>query len=73
LKNKENHHENKLAWPVTFLIWGAGFFVIYLLWGARVFVNDFAESIFGFALYIVAFFYFLAIGPIKGWVDGFLE
>ena len=57
--------EHKWVWPITFIIWGAGCGVIYLLWTTKLFANDTAESVFGFVLFIVAFFYFLAIGPIR--------
>ena len=61
--------EHKWVWPITFLIWGIGCGVIYLLWTTKLFANDTAESIFGFVLFIVAFFYFLAIGPIRDYVS----
>jgi len=58
------------VWPLTWLIWGGG--IIYFLWNSRIFVNEAAESTFGFVLYIVAFFYVLAMHPIRSWVDSWL-
>jgi hypothetical protein len=60
--------ENKV-WLVTLVIWGIGVGAIALLWNQRVFVSDLAESVFGFILYIVAFFYFLAVMPIRSFVE----
>ena len=61
--------ENKLVWPITFLIWGCGAAVIYFLWNINPFANDTADTAFGFVLYVVAFFYFFAIAPIRYWVS----
>lgn len=60
--------DNKI-WLVTFAIWIVGAGAIAFIWEQRVFVNDIAESVFGFALYIVAFFYFLAAMPIRSFVE----
>lgn len=66
------NNDNKI-WLFTFSIWGAGAAVIYFLWNTRVFVSDSAEGAFGFVLYIVAFFYFLALGPIRNVISGWFE
>ena len=54
---------------VTAAIWLAGAGIIYWLWYTRVFVSDTAESIFGFVLYGVAFFYVFAFFPIREFVE----
>ncbi len=46
--------------------------VLYVLWYTRLFVSDTLETIWGFVLYLVAFFYFLALGPIRDWVASHL-
>ena len=46
---------------VGIAIWCLGLIPIYYLWNTRIFVHDTMESLFGFALYIIAFFYFLAL------------
>jgi hypothetical protein len=58
----------KKIWLITFTIWFAGCGVIYVLWENRIFVNDTAETVFGFILYFVALFYVVAIGWIRDWV-----
>ena len=60
--------ENK-TWAVTFAIWAMGAAIIWALWDARVFVSDFVEDTFEFVLYVIAFFYFLALGPIRDFVE----
>jgi hypothetical protein len=68
-RSAKDRRERK-AWAFTFVIWGIGVAVLWMLWSNRVFVNDIAEAIFGFILYVVAFFYLLALWPIYHLVDG---
>lgn len=49
------------TWALAIAIWLAGAAVIYKLWYARVFANSILEASFEFALYLVAFFYALAL------------
>jgi uncharacterized membrane protein YfcA len=55
--------ENK-AWYIAIGIWLAGAAVLYWLWHSH-FANDVLDTIFGFVLYLIAFFYFLALFPIR--------
>jgi len=53
-------------WFITFIIWFAGCYIIYQVW-------EWAASkdywVISFGLYVVAFFYFLALGPLKNEVS----
>jgi hypothetical protein len=60
-------------WVLAFGIWGVGILIIYQLWYTRVFVNEAVETAFGFVLYVIAFFYALALFPIAEWIDGQLK
>ena len=56
MNRKSNIWEDVLG--VT--IWGVGAFIIYLGWHFH-FDKDWLDQIWGLALYVVAFFYFLAL------------
>ncbi|WP_404402885.1 hypothetical protein [Pelagibacterium halotolerans] len=55
-------------WAVTFAIWMVGVGILYVFWNFH-FPNDMVDLIWGGALYIIAFFYVLALGPIRDFVD----
>ncbi|AZV79667.1 hypothetical protein EBB79_18505 [Parasedimentitalea marina] len=53
---------NNLESGLGILIWCLGGVPIYLLWDTRIFINETMEMLFGAALFVLAFFYFLAFG-----------
>jgi hypothetical protein len=59
--------DNKV-WGITFFIWliGCGFIYILDKWHFHIALID---TLYGFTIYIVAFFYFLALGPIREFID----
>jgi hypothetical protein len=73
VSNDKSKNNDNLVWSISFLMWGVGGVSIYFLWNIRMFTHDTAESIFGFVLYVVAFFYVLALYPIKLRVEYWLR
>ena len=59
---------DRKVWTVALAIWLAGVAVLHVAWYSRLFVSDALETVWGLALYVVAFFYFLALWPIRDWV-----
>ena len=54
--------DNKIAF-ITIAIWIWGAIPIYLLWNFH-FKNEFLDSVWGLAIYLVAFSYFIVLVPI---------
>lgn len=59
-------------WVITFVIWGAGAFGIWLLWEAQKRIPGTVGEIAAIAIQAGAFFYALALGPIRDWVGRWL-
>lgn len=58
--------DNKI-WLLTLTVWALGIIPIYWLWNLH-FANDLIDLIYGFILYIVAFCYFVLLGPISEFI-----
>jgi hypothetical protein len=50
-------------WLITFVLWLVGASFIYILWNFHI-SNDILDTLWGFLLYLVAFFYPLTLHPI---------
>ncbi len=57
---RSNSATNLEQW-VGILIWCLGIIPFYFLWNTRIFVHEWMEALFGFVLYVAAFFYGLAL------------
>jgi hypothetical protein len=67
----ETGHQS-LVWFLTFVVWIAGVVPIYLLWNYHP-SPEWVDELLGFAVYLVAFFYILALLPIRSWVSSWLR
>jgi hypothetical protein len=63
------HRGDNWAWGITFALWFAGMVPLTLLWNAHPFGAGTADEVYGFGLYLVAFFYFLALIPLRRRVE----
>jgi len=66
MKGEASSHD-RMAWALAIAIWLVGAMALAVLWQwhPRSQVLDIAM---GFVLYVAAFFYFLALMPIRAWV-----
>ena len=55
-------------WAITFAIWAAGIWPIEKLWYFQPFGNQGLNAVFGYAVYVAAFFYVFALIPIRKFV-----
>ena len=72
LEEARKRRAESTRWMLTFVIWAAGCVVLWGAWEWQKSVRGALGEIIAFALYIVMFFYFLALGPIRNWVCRFL-
>lgn len=64
---ERSRHDNWL-WAATITIWALGCWPFYWLWYARPFENRIGYTLSQATVYFLGFWYFLALGPIRGFL-----
>ncbi len=70
-RSREQRRDER-RWIIAIVIWGFGCFILLLLWDTQKSIPSPLGDWIAFAIYVVGFFYFLAIWPIRSWVDRLL-
>lgn len=71
-KKEEADKHDKLCWIWAFIFWVLGACVIWWLWEGQKELPSPLGDIIAFFIQVIAFFYFLAFGPIRVWVGIYL-
>jgi len=72
MEAKRTRRGDSARWAISFVIWGFGAYILLELWYWGRGVADPAGYILDAMIYLVATFYFLALGPIREWVSRML-
>ena len=69
----ERPRRDSWLWSATIAIWCLGLLPLYGLWYAHPFENNIAENLFELGVFLVACWYFLALGPIRSFLERFFD